>query len=301
VTAHRVLSTSVGTNQDVFSPADWARFMAIAVIWGSSFLLISIGLESFGPGLITWLRVGSGAAVLMALPGARTPIDREDLPRLVALSFLWVAIPFSLFPIAQQWITSAVTGMLNGAMPIFTAAIASLMLRSLPRRAQLAGLVVGFLGILAISAPSMGSGRSEALGVALVVLATVFYSIAVNIATPLQQRYGSLPVMARMLLFATLWTAPLGVPGLLSSSFSWRSLLAVLALGVLGTGTAFVIMGSLVGSVGSTRASFTTYLIPVVATILGVVILDEHVTTLAVTGMLLVIVGALFASRRERP
>ena len=301
MSANRVLSTSVGTNQDVFSTPDWVRFVAVSIIWGASFLLISIGLESFSPGLITWLRVALGAAALMVLPGARTPIQREDRPRLVALSFLWVAIPFTFFPIAQQWITSAVTGMLNGAMPIFTAAIAWLMLRSAPRRAQVVGLVVGFLGIVAISGPSMGSGRSEALGVGLVVLATVFYSISVNIAAPLQQRYGSLPVMARMLVLATLWTAPLGIPGLLSSTFSWRSFLAVLALGVLGTGTAFVIMGSLVGSVGSTRASITTYVIPVVATLLGVVILGETVTALAVTGMLLVIFGAMFASRRERP
>lgn len=299
MTAHRVLSTSVGTNQDAFSASDWVRFVAVATIWGASFLFIAIGLQSFAPGLVTWLRVASGAAVLMALPRARVAIDREDWPRLLALSVLWVAIPFSLFPIAQQWITSAVTGMLNGAMPIFTAAIASLMLRVLPRPAQLGGLVIGFLGIVAIGLPSIGDGRSEALGVALVVLATLCYGIAVNIATPLQQRYGSLPVMARMLVLATVWTAPLGVTGLAASSFTWPSLLAVLTVGVLGTGTAFVIMGSLVGSVGSTRASFITYLIPVVATALGVVLLDEHVTGLAMLGTVLVIAGALLASRRE--
>lgn len=296
---NRVLSTSVGTNRDAFSATDWARFVGVSVIWGSSFLFIAVGLDAFAPGLITWLRVASGAAVLLVLPGARAPIDRGDRLRLIAVSVLWVAIPFTLFPIAQQWITSAATGMLNGAMPIFTAAIASLMLGALPGTAQMTGLFVGLAGIVAISLPSIGEGRSQALGVALVVLATLCYAVAINIATPLQQRYGSLPVMARMLVLATIWTAPMGLTGLAASSFAWPSLLAVLAAGTLGTGLAFVLMGALTGSVGSTRASFISYLIPVVATVLGVVVLGEHVTATAVVGMVLVIAGALLASRRE--
>ena len=132
--------------------------------------------------------------------------------------------------------------MLNGAMPIFTAVIASVMLRRLPKGAQLLGLVVGFGGVIAISAPSLGEGESQALGVALVVLATLFYGFAVNIAAPLQQKYGSLPVMSRMLVLATLWTTPYGVFGLTNSSFAWESLAAVAAVGVLGTGVAFVVI-----------------------------------------------------------
>ena len=94
-------------------------FLSISGIWGSSFLFISIGLDAFNPGLITWLRIGSGAALLWFVPGARTPIEREDRARVWVLSLIWVAIPFTLFPVAQQWIESAVAGMLNGAMPIF--------------------------------------------------------------------------------------------------------------------------------------------------------------------------------------
>lgn len=299
-TARRsVLTTAAGTNQGAFSPLDWGLFVSIGLIWGSSFVLMDIGLEAFRPGLITWLRVASGAAVLWLVPRARRPIDREDRPRIVAISFLWVAIPFSLFPIAQQWINSAVTGMLNGAMPIFAATIATLMLRRMPRPAQLTGLVVGFAGVVAISSPSMGHGSAEALGVGLVVLATLCYGLAVNIAAPLQQRYGALPVMARMLGLASLWTAPLGAVALLDSSFAVPSLIAVGTAGVLGTGLAFVIMGTLVGRVGSTRASFITYLIPVVALGLGVGFRGDHVTAIAVGGVLAVVAGAVLASRRE--
>jgi drug/metabolite transporter (DMT)-like permease len=295
----RILSTSEGTNQKVFTFLDWVLFGSISLIWGSSFLLMAIGLDAFEPGLITWLRVASGAAVLWTVPAARVPIHPADRPRVWALSFLWVAIPFTFFPVAQQWINSAVAGMLNGAMPMFTALVATLLLRRRPRGALLVGLVVGFVGVVAISVPSIGEGETQALGVALVVLATVCYGIAVNIAAPLQQQYGALPVMARMLGLASVWTAPYGAVGAAGSSFAWDSLLAVLAAGVLGTGLAFVIMGTLVGRVGSTRASFITYVIPVVALLLGVVFRDDRVTVVAVAGVVLVIVGAFLASRRE--
>jgi drug/metabolite transporter (DMT)-like permease len=92
---------------------------------------------------------------------------------------------------------------------------------------------------------------------------------------------------------------PFGLIGLAESTFSWASFLAVAAVGVLGTGLAFVLMGTLTGSVGATRSSFLTYLIPVVALVLGVVFRDEVVSPIAIVGVLLVIVGAVLASRRE--
>jgi len=295
----RVLSTSVGTHRGPFTLLDWLLFVGIGVIWGSSFLLIAIGLEAFEPGLITWLRVVLGASVLWLVPAARSPMAREDRPRVLALSFLWVAVPFTLFPLAQQWITSALTGLLNGALPIFATAIGALMLHRLPAPAQVIGLAVGFAGVTAIAAPSLAEGSSEALGVVLVLAAVGCYGVAINIAAPLTQRYGAMPVMARMLGLATVWTAPFGLVGLVDSSFGWGSFAAMVALGALGTGFAFVLMGRLVGRVGSARASFSTYLIPVVALVLGALFLDEVVEAIAVAGIALVIGGALLASRRE--
>ena len=106
--------------------------------------------------------------------------------------------------------------------------------------------------------------------------------------------------MARMLAWASIWTAPLGIVGLGDSTFAWPSFIAVTALGVLGTGLAFVLMGHLVSRVGSTRASIATYLIPVVALLLGAIFLGEPVHPLSVLGIGLVILGAVLASRRER-
>jgi drug/metabolite transporter (DMT)-like permease len=295
----RILSTSAGTNQEAFSPLDWTLFVSIGLIWGSSFLLIDIGLETFKPGLITWMRIGLGALVLALVPKARRRIEPYDVPRLIVLSFVWVAIPFTLFPIAQQYINSAVAGMLNGAMPIFAAIISTLLLRKLPHGAVLIGLILGFVGVATISLSSGAEGSSETLGVLLALLATACYGLAVNIAAPITQQYGALAVNARMLAYATIWTAPLGVAGLLQSTFAWGSLVALAALGAVGTGLAFVIMGSLVSRVGSTRSSFITYMLPVIALVLGVLFRDDRVTVISLIGVILVIGGALLAARRE--
>jgi drug/metabolite transporter (DMT)-like permease len=295
----RILTTSSGTNQAAFAPLDWALFLAVALIWGSSFLLMDIGLGALEPGLITWMRVSLGAAVLAMFPRARKPVDAEDRPRLVVLSFLWVAVPFTLFPIAQQWVNSAVAGMLNGAMPVFAVAFGSIMLRSLPRGSQLTGLFLGFAGVVIMGLGSGGSGATRTLGVGLILGATACYGLAVNISIPLTQRHGSLAVMARILVLAAVWTAPLGVWGLFGSRFAWGPVLAVSAAGAIGTGVAFVIMGTLVGRVGSARGSFTIYLIPVVALVLGRWLRSDTVAPVALVGAALVIAGALLASRRE--
>lgn len=300
MTTTRMFSTSHGTNREAFTATDWTLFVSLALIWGSSFLFIAIGLDAFHPGLVTLLRVALGAGFLALIPRTRSvSIDREDRGRILMLAAIWVAIPFTLFPIAQQWIDSAVAGMLNGATPIFTALLATLLLRSLPGPLQIAGLIVGFAGILAIALPSAGSGTTAAIGVVLVVLATIGYAVSLNMVPPLQQKYGSLPLMARVQWMAVPMVVPFGLVGLNDSSFAWPSLLAVAAIGVLGTGLAFVLMGTLAGSVGATRASFITYLIPVVALVLGVVFRDEVISPVAVLGVVLVIIGAALASRRE--
>jgi drug/metabolite transporter (DMT)-like permease len=296
----RLLTTSHGTNREAFTLGDWGLFVGLALIWGSSFLFIAIGLDAFHPGLVTLLRVGLGASFLALIPRTRaTKIEREDWGKIGLLAAIWVAIPFTLFPIAQQWIDSAIAGMLNGATPIFTALLATVLLKTLPGPLQIAGLMVGFGGILAIALPSAGGDRTAFIGVVLVVLATVGYAISLNMVPPLQQKYGSLPLMARVQWLATPMVVPFGVVGLGDSTFAWSSFLAVAAIGVLGTGLAFVLMGTLAGSVGATRASFITYLIPVVALVLGVVFRDEIVSPVAVVGVGFVIAGAILASRRE--
>lgn len=284
---------------EAFTPADWAVFTLLSTIWGASFLFIAVGLESLEPGVVTLLRVGLGAAILNVLPGGRIRIDRSDRPRMLAVSVLWVGVPFTLFPVAEQHINSAVTGLLNGATPMFVALFAALFFGRRTTGPQLLGVAVGFVGIVLISAPSLGEGSTQAAGVGLVLLATLCYGIATNLVVPLQLKYGSRAVMGRMLALATVWTLPFGLTSLPGSSVELGPVVAVSVLGLVGTGLAFLLMGSLVGRVGATRASIITYLIPVVALALGVVFQDDHVATAALVGVVLVVGGAVLASRRE--
>jgi drug/metabolite transporter (DMT)-like permease len=303
----RLLTTGRGTNLEAFGAVEWGLLAAIATIWGSSFVLMEIGLRAFEPGLITLLRVGLGAMALALVPRARrTRVAREDLPRVALLGVIWIGVPLLLFPIAQQWVDSSVAGMLNGAMPLTTAAWSALLLARLPARTQAIGLVVGFLGIVAISLPEIpigsiaAAGTAEtALGTTLVLIAIVLYGLSANVTVPLTQRYGSLPVLFRAQLAALVVIAPFGLAAIPGSTFAWGPALAMVPLGVLGTGLAFVLMGTLVGRVGGPRGSIAIYFVPVVAIVLGVVALGEAVHPLALLGTGLVLVGAWVTSRRE--
>lgn len=181
----RIITTADGTRPESFGPSEWSMVASLALMWGASFLFIDIGLDAFEPGLITWLRVSLGAAAIGLLPGARAPVDARAWPRLILLGFTWIAIPFTLFPIAQQWIDSSLAGILNAAMPLFAAVIAAVLLRKLPGSIIIGGLLVGFFGVVLVSLSSEG-GKSAALGIILVLAATVLYGFSTNIAVPLQ-------------------------------------------------------------------------------------------------------------------
>jgi drug/metabolite transporter (DMT)-like permease len=137
------------------------------------------------------------------------------------------------------------------------------------------------------------------VGAALVLVAVAFYGLAANLSVPLSLKYGPLPVVFRAQLVALTLVAPVGILQLPASTWAWESALAMLPLGMLGTGAAFVLMGTLTARVGGPRASVAIYFLPIVAIVLGVLILGETVAPIAVTGVLLVMAGAWIASRRE--
>jgi len=294
-----LLETGSGSRTEAFGVREWGLLASIALIWGSSFLFIDVGLESLRPGVIAAARVALGVAALSLVPAARRPIGREDRVRVAFLGVIWAGLPLILFPVAQQWIDSSVAGMLNGAVPLAGAAWAVLLLRRPLPRVQAVGLLVGFAGVLAISWPELQGSRATMLGTSLVVLAVLCYGLAVNLAVPLQQRHGALPVLLRAQLAALVLLLPFGLWGLRGSDFAWGPVLAMLPLGILGTGLAFVLMTNLVGRVGGPRGAVATYFIPVVAIVLGVVVLGERVAPAAIAGTALVVAGAWLTSRRE--
>ena len=99
---------------------DWLLLVTAAGIWGSSFLFMDVALEVEHPGLVAWLRPVLGLAFMVMVPSARRPVERSDYPKFLLLGFLWMAIPLSLFPLAQTWIDSSIAGMMNSAMPVMT-------------------------------------------------------------------------------------------------------------------------------------------------------------------------------------
>lgn len=299
--AGRLPATAEGTSAAPFEPLDWGLVALAAIIWGASFLLIAEGLETMEPGVVAWLRIAFGFSALALVPAARrSRIDRADLPRVVLVGTVWLAIPMTLFPVAEQWVSSSVAGMLNGSLPLFSAAISAFFLRRAPGRNQLIGIGVGFLGVVAISLPSMDGGSKTALGAGLVIVAMVSYGFAGNLLVPLQQRYGSIAVIWRAQLVGLVLTTPYALTGVGSSSLAWKPLGSVFILGALGTGVAFVAAGTLMGRVGAARGAIVAYLIPVVALILGVLLRDEHVEAIAIAGLGLVLVGAYLTSRAGR-
>lgn len=276
---------------------DWTLLLLPGLIWGASFLFIAEGLESVGPNGVTFTRLLIGFLTLSCFPGSRRPVARGDWGGVALLGVIWMAFPLSLFPFAEQRVSSALTGMLNGATPLFAAAVASVLARSLPPRPVLVGLGVGFAGTVLVAAPSVGQGSSEAFGILLILTALVCYGISINLARPLQQRSGALPVLWRAVGFAALLTAPLGIPALRQAHWTLPSLLSMLALGALGTGVAYILLAVAAGRIGATRASASTFLIPGVALILGMTVRGERVAFLSLCGGAVSLAGALLIRR----
>jgi drug/metabolite transporter (DMT)-like permease len=273
------------------SVADWALLVVPGVIWGASFLFIAEGLAAAAPNGVTFTRIAIGFLTLSLFPTARRPVARADWAGTAALGVLWFAFPLSMFPFAEQHVSSALTGMLNGATPLCVAAVASVIAHQLPARGTLVGLIVGFGGAVVMALPAMG-GASSAFGVALIMAALISYGIALNIARPLQQRNGAIPVVWRALGVALILTAPLGLPAMLDGQWTLRPALAMLGLGAGGTAIATILTATAAGRMGATKASATAFLIPVVALILGVVIRHEHVTAISLAGAAICLAGA---------
>ena len=279
------------------SQSDWALLLLPGMIWGASFLFIAESLDALAPNGITFARMVIGFAALSLVPGARRPVLASDRIGIGWLGLLWMAFPMSMFPYAEQHVSSALTGMLNGAIPLIAAVVAAILARQAPSRSVITGLSIGFAGSILMAIPGLNAGKSSAQGVLMIAAALISYGVSINLARPLQQRNGALPVVWRAQGVSMLLTAPLGLPALLQAHWSLRSLLAIAALGLLGTALANVVMADAAGKLGATRASATGFLIPVVALILGLIVRGEQVPLLAIGGGALCLAGAWLVRR----
>jgi drug/metabolite transporter (DMT)-like permease len=278
---------------------DWILLIVPGTIWGASFLFIAEGLEAMGPNGVTFTRILVGFLTLSMFPGSRRSIDRSDWIGTALVGVLWMAFPLSMFPYAERHVSSALTGMLNGAVPLFIAIVAAGMARRWPSHEIALGLAVGLLGAVLMGLPALSQGRSTVIGVLLILAALVSYGFALNIARPVQQRQGALPVIWRAQAVALVLTAPLGLPELLRAQWSPAPLLSLIALGALGTGVAYVLTVMAAGRVGATKAAATAFLIPPVSLLLGVLVRGEHVATLSVVGGVVCLAGAWLMRRAQ--
>ena len=283
------------SRQDV---EDLGLLIVPGAIWGASFLFIAEGLDAMAPLGVTFIRLLIGFLTLAVLPAARQPLAKGDGWPTAALSVIWLAFPLSMFPFAEQRVSSAIAGMLNGSTAIIAAIVAGVLARQWPDRGVLTGLAVGVGGIVLMAVPSI-DGASSAAGIAMIVAAVTSYGVAINLARPLQLRSGALPVVWRTLGVATALTAPLGLPAVLEADWTPRAVFAMVMLGAFGTAIANVIMTVATGRLGATRASATVFLIPVVALGLGVVVRDERVAALSIVGAAVCLAGAWLI--RPRP
>ncbi|HLZ11237.1 MAG TPA: DMT family transporter [Candidatus Acidoferrum sp.] len=273
--------------------ADWVILSLPGLIWGASYLFIADALGAIGPGGVTLVRLVVGFLTLCLFPSARKPVLRSDWWKIVALGAFWMAFPLSMFPFAERYVSSALTGMLNGANPLFTATVAAILVWKLPSRRVMIGIAIGMAGTVVIALPTLDEGRSTVAGVGMIVAALVSYGVALNLASPLQQRNGALPVILRAQLVALVLVAPIGLRDVAHVRWAPGPLAALVALGVLSTGVAFAIMSISAGRFGATRASSTAFLIPAEALLLGVIFRGEHVAWVSIVGGAVCVAGAL--------
>ena len=159
--------------------------------------------------------------------------------------------------------------------------------------------MIGFAGMLVVALPQLRGATATATGVWLILLSMLVVSLLINLLVPLQQRYGALPVLLRAQLVALVMALPFGIVGLADSTPTSTALLALLPLGLLSTGLAFTTWTTLVGRTGASRGAVVSYLVPVVAVLLGVVVLGEVVTAVDLLGAAGVLLGAWLLSGSE--
>ena len=281
-----------------------ARFLTLALLWGSSFSFIKVSLEGMTPSQVVLGRLVLGAAVLLAV----TRLRRVGLPRfgtiwghVAAAALLGNVIPFLLLSFGEQTTGAGIAGVLVGSTPLLTLMLAAAVLpveRATPRKAG--GLLLGFLGVVMVIGPwrdSLGSvsGQLACLGAALSYAAGFVYV----------RRYLSPKGLAPLALAASQLVAAAALQALATPFLAWhgplftaRVLASMMILGLLGTGLAYVLYFRLIGDVGATAASAVNYVVPVGAVLVSMALLGEPITWNVLVGCPVVLAGVAVAENR---
>lgn len=287
---------------------DWRlRFAALSLIWGFSFLLIKVGTDGYAPFQVTLGRLLSGTAVLavaMAVKRERLPRTARTWGHLAVAAFFLNALPFSLFAYAELTIPSTLAGICNATSPLWGMALSLVALsEDRPTRRRVAGLGLGFLGVLTVLGAWQGFSGLDFSGTAMALLASLSYPIGwIYVRRTLAGTGSSTLALTGSQLFLGTVQLALVTPLFTSvpDGFPLWPTLAVVALGALGTGLAVLLQYGLVAEVGPTTAQMVTYFIPVIATAAGVAVLGEQLSWNTPVGALVVLAGAALTQSRPR-
>ncbi len=282
--------------------------LVLALLWGSGFFWIRLALDGFTPLQLTFTRLALGALVLVPLVLARglaRPKGWHMWAHVAVSAIIANAVPYTLFAVAEQTVPSSVAGVVNATTPLWTAFFAFAIDRAragLTKRRML-GVLMGFAGAVVVIEPWRDVIEGSPLGLAATVTAALSYGAAYVYQArfltnrgvpPLSLTAAQLVIAAGLLALTLPFTGP--VSGLTGGAVG-----AVAILGVAGTGLALVINFTLVATEGATSASVVTYLLPLVALVLGITILGESARWTLVAGGVLILLGVAFARPMSRP
>jgi drug/metabolite transporter (DMT)-like permease len=278
----------------------WTAFVALGIIWGLPYFFIKVAGQELSPVILAFGRVSLATLILMPIAwhrGALRSLGKHKAA-ICAFGLVEFAIPFSLISLGERWISSSVTGILIAMVPLSIALIQRFFgIRESLGAWRIAGLAIGFFGVAALLGTGSISGSPGWAGVGCMLLATICYAVGPLIIQRHLHGLDSIGPLAGSLLIASIvlfLPAVMELPAALPSA---AALASIAILGILCTAVAMLLMFYLVRHAGASRASVITYINPVVATLLGVLVLHEHLGIGGFIAFVLILLGSWLATR----
>jgi len=280
-------------------------YIALGLVWGCSFIFIELGLEFLTPFGVAFVRCALGAITLLTVVKVRKislPKERSTWQKLWIVAMLLNVVPGILFAFAQQYVTSVLAGIINATTPLMTMIFMLVLFREQKLKGeQIIGLFIGAFGVMVVLGIWKGIGDNQLLGVVALLLAVSCYGFSFPFTIRNIVPLGLKPEAAAtvQLCMAAITLLPLYLfDGISEDKFQLTPLLAMLALGVLGSGFAYIWNFSIIAAAGGSIASTVTYITPVVAVFVGWLFLGEPITWHEIVGAVLVIIGAAITQGR---
>jgi drug/metabolite transporter (DMT)-like permease len=283
----------------------WTGFAALSLLWGVPYLFIKVAVDGgLSPAFVAWVRVVLAAVILLALAGRAgvLPTVRGHWRWLAIYGLIEIAIPFPLIAAGEQHVSSSLAAILIAAVPLFVALLAIRFDHA--ERAtgsRLAGLLIGLTGVVVLMGIDVAGKRDEMLGAAAILVAALGYAAAPMV---LKRKFGHLDSRAAMgtsLAIAAIALTPFAALAPPEAMPDADVLASLAVLGIACTALALVILTALIVEIGPGRALVITYINPVIAVALGVVILHEHLGPGSVIGLLLIIAGSWLSTDGRLP